>query len=75
MGYRTAITDGLGPKRVKKYLKVEINKRLTTFSKRQTNSLDFVIGPTCSYQTTFDLVRKAFLKLLPFKTVFGLGFR
>ena len=49
--------------------------RLTTLSKRQTNSLDFVIGPACSYQTTFELVRKAFLKLLSFKTVFGLGFR
>ena len=60
---------------VKKYLKVEINKTLTTFSKRQSNSLDFVIGPTCSYQTAFDLVRMAFLKLLHFKTVCGLGFR
>ena len=52
-----------------------MNKRLATFSKRQTNSLDFVIGPTYSYQTTFELVRKAFLKLLPFKTVFDFGFR
>ena len=40
-------------------------RRLATFSKRQTNSFGF--GPTCSYQTTFELVRKVFLKLLPFK--------
>ena len=38
-------------------------------------ALDFVIGPTCSYQTTFELLRKAFLKLLTFKTVFDFGFR
>ena len=37
--------------------------------------LDFVIGSTCSYQKAFELVRKVFLKLLPFKTVFGFGFR
>ena len=58
----------------KKYLKVELNIRLATFRKRQTNSLDFVIGPSGSYQTTVGLVRKAFLKLLSFKT-FDLGFR
>ena len=61
----------------KKYLKVELNIRLATFRKRQTNSLDFVIGSLLasgSYQTTVGLVRKAFLKLLSFKT-FGLGFR
>ena len=58
----------------KKYLKVELNIRLATFRKRQTNSLDFVIGPSGSYQTTVGFVRKAFLKLLSFKT-FGLGFR
>ena len=33
--------------------------------------LDFVIGPTCSYQTTFDLVRKVFLKLFSFQDSLG----
>ena len=38
-------------------------------------ALEFVISPTCSYQTTFELLRKASLKLLTFKTVFDYGFR
>ena len=57
----------------KKYLKVELNIRLATFRDKPI-VLDFVIGPSGSYQTTVGLVRKAFLKLLSFKT-FGLGFR
>ena len=70
MGYRTAITDGFGALRVKKYLKVEINSKLATFRKRQTNSLGLVIGPSCSNQTTFEPVSKAFLEVITFQDSF-----
>ena len=75
MGYRSAIVDGLGLKG-SRVSKSEINNRGKQLVVRDKQIvLDFVIGPSCSYQTTFELVRKAFLKLLPFKIFFGFGFR
>ena len=54
----------------------EMNKTISNFLVRDKPiALEFVISPTCSYQTTFELLRKASLKLLTFKTVFDFGFR
>ena len=74
MAYRLAIVDGLGLKG-SRVSKSEINRGKQLLVRDKPIVLDFVIGPSCSYQTTFELVRKAFLKLLPFLTVFGFGFR